>query len=465
MTAPKLRRLFSLRAFALLLAAGFTGGAYAAEIQMQVQAAPPSQSALSPTGKLLTIEDAVRIGLANHPRIKSANERVGSQQAILGQQMSAYYPGITLGNNFRTTNSSGATSASESSSPTASSQANFNYIIYNFGKREGTVQAARDTLNAVQQDYETTNQDIILSIKQAYYVYLGSQALVKVRQETVRSRELLVRQARGFYEVGTRARIDVARAEANLFTAQADLIGAENGVKIAWVTLRNAMGSPRLPEQPVAEDSPEVEFSMNLAGARNVAFDARTELKSFEAQRKASDQLIAAARRGHLPDILFDAFYARRTGPGDVRPTWPLKQEAWQAQLSFNIPIFDGFRTTNRVEETLHNYYNVRAQEEDRRQLIALEVEQSYLRVVETQERIRATESASKAAKENLDLAQGRYQVGVGSIIEVTDAETLYTDAQTTYIRTVYDYKIADAQLARAMGDTRVGVLKPGSIK
>jgi len=47
----------------------------------------------------------------------------------------------------------------------------------------------------------------------------------------------------------------------------------------------------------------------------------------------------------------------------------------------------------------------------------------------------------------------------------VTDAETLYTDAQTTYMRTIYDYKIADAQLARAMGDTRVGVLKPGSIK
>ena len=144
--------------------------------------------------------------------------------------------------------------------------------------------------------------------------------------------------------------------------------------------------------------------------------------------------------------------------------TFPLLP-AWQIQLTVNIPIFDGFRTTNRVQETLHNYNNVVAQEEDRRQQIALEVEQSYLRVVETQERIKSTESAAKAAKENLDLARGRYEVGVGSIIEITDAESLYTDAQTTYIRTIYDYKIADAQLARAMGDTRVGVLKPGSIK
>ncbi|HEY7715329.1 MAG TPA: TolC family protein [Candidatus Binatia bacterium] len=446
---------------------GLTVSIHAAELQMQVQAAP-TQSSASPTGKLLTIEDAVRIGLDNHPRIKAANERIGSQEAVLGQQMSAYYPTVNLNNRYQTSQSSTSGGASEASESYAS-QASFNMILYNFGKREGNVEAARETLNAVQQDYATTIQDIMLAIKQAYYVYLGAQELVRVRQETVRSRDLLVRQARGFYEVGTRARIDVARAEANLFSAQADLIAAENGVKIAWVTLRNAMGLPRLPEQPVAVDSPEVQLSMNLAEARNVAFDSRTELKSFEALRRASDQLIATARRGHLPDLNFDASYGRRhvsneTVGGRTLNTFPL-QPAWSVGLNFNIPIFDGFRTTNRVEETLHNYYNIRAQEEDRRQLIALEVEQSYLRVVETQERINANEAAAKAAKENLDLARGRYEVGVGSIIEVTEAETLYTDAQTTYIRAIYEYKIADAQLARAMGDLRVAVLKQGSIK
>ena len=436
--------------------------AQAAEIQMQVQAAPVS--AQSPTGQLLTLSDALRIGLENHPRIKSANERIGSQQAVLGQQTAAYFPTLSLSNQYRTSLSS-SSGGNDHAADTISSIGSLNMTLYNFGKREANVQSARETLGAVQQDYATTSQDIALSIKQAYYVYLATQALVKVRQETVRSRELLVRQARGFFEVGTRAKIDVARAEANLFTAQADLIATENAVKIAWVTLRNAMGSPRLPEQPVAEDSPEVEFSMNLAGARNVAYESRTELKSFEAQRRSSDQLIANARRSHLPDLIFDATYGRRhVSDQKGFNTFPL-QPTWSVQLSFNIPIFDGFRTTQRVEETLHNYYRVRADEEDRRQSIALEVEQSYLRVVETQERIKATESAAKAAKENLDLAQGRYQVGVGSIIEVTDAETLYTDAQTTYIRTIYDYKIADAQLARAMGDNRVGVLKPGSIK
>jgi outer membrane protein TolC len=449
----------------------------AAEIQMQVQAAPsaPAQtSSRSPTGQLLTIEDAVRIGLENHPRLRSSGERIGTTEAQLGQQMAAYYPTVTL-NSFYRSGTAGSTGVSNpKGADSYNSQAAANLTLYNFGKREGSVQAARENLDVSKQDFATTSQDIVLAIKQAYYDYLTAIALVNVRKDTVRNRDLLVKQARGFFEVGTRAKIDVARAEANLYTAQADLIAAENTVKINWVILRNAMGSPRLPEQPVAEDSPEVVFTMNLSGARDVAFDARSELKSFEAQKRSSDQSLAVARRSHLPDLVFDTFYGRthrsnetvkvennHTTTLDIFPLKPI----WQVQLSLNIPIFDGFRTTNRVEEALHNYNSVKALEENQRQQIALDVEQSYLKVVETQERIKATASAALAAKENVDLARGRYEVGVGSIIEVTDAETLYTDAQTTYIRTVYDYKIADAKLARAMGDNRVGVLKPGSIK
>jgi len=459
-----------LIAFGLARSAVLTTDSQAADIRLQVQAAPGAQASPAPTGKLLTLEEAVRIGLDNHPRIKSANERVLSQEAILGKQMSAYYPTISLNNQYRTSYV-GSASEKATASENFISQALFSMTLYNFGKREGTVQAARETLGAVQQDAATTVQDTALAIKTAYYTYLATQAFVNVAKGTVRNRELLVRQARGFFEVGTRAKIDVARAEANLYNAQAGLITAENAVKIAWVTLRNAMGAPRLPEQPVAEDGPEVELSMDLAGARNMAYEARTELKSFESQRRASDQLIATARRGHLPDLNFDASYGRRHQSDEIDRnnnrhlnTFPL-QPAWAVGLVLNVPIFDGFRTTQRVEETLHNYYNVKAQEEDRRQLIALEVEQSYLRVVETQERIKANESATTAAKENLDLAQGRYQVGVGSIIEVTDAETLYTEAQINYVRSIYEYKIADAQLARAMGDTRVAVLKQNSIK
>ena len=429
---------------------GRSADAPAPAIQMTRQASDPGAA------QLLTLDDALLIALDNHPSLKAARERIAAQRAVLGQQMAAYYPSLSITDRYQTGTQSGSSNVAPFASEFYSGQVSTNFTLYNFGKREGAVQAARETLNATGFNYKTTVDSVILGVKQTYYFYLGARALVKVREETVQSRDLLVRQARAFYEVGTRARIDVVRAESNLYNALADLIVVQNAVKVAWVTLKNAMGLRELPERPLVEDAIMTTIPYGLDEAKEIAFATRPELKSFEAQRKAQDQNIAVARRGHLPDLIFDGNYARRHVSNEVinkhlQDTFPLKP-SWQAQVSLVIPIFDGFRTTNRVEETLHNYYVIKEQEELQRQQVALEVEQSYLRLVELQERIKANEAAAKAAKENLDLATGRYQVGVGSIIEVTDAQTLYTDAQTTYVRALYEYKIADAQFTRAVG-------------
>ena len=434
---------------ALILAMLFPVVSLAVDSPAPVQSLSP-QTADPKAANILTLDEAVRIALDTHPNIKAANERISAQQAVVGQQMSAYYPIITFNNVYRTSIQAGTTGTAANAFDFFSSLANFNMTLSNFGKREGAVQAARDTLDATGFNYKTTVDSVVLGVKQGYYAYLQARAIVQVRDETVKSRDLLVRQARAFYEVGTRARIDVARAESNLYTAQADLIAAQNAVQVAWVTFKNALGLRELAERPLAEEAIITTIPYTLDEARELAYNSRPELKSFEAQRRAQDQTIAVARRGHLPDIIFDANYGRRNTSQEGN-TFPL-QPSWQAQLSLNVPIFDGFRTTNRVEETLRNYYVIKYQEEQQRQQVALDVEQAYLRLVELQERIKANEAAAKAAKENLDLATGRYQVGVGSIIEVTDAQTLYTDAQTTYIRALYDYKIADAQLIRAVG-------------
>jgi outer membrane protein TolC len=419
-----------------------------------VQAAQ-AQAAGAKDPNVLTLDEAVLTALANHPNLKAARERVAAQEAVLGQQMSAYFPTVALSNLYRTSQTS-SDGGADSASDFYNSQFTFNFILYNFGKREGAVQAARDTLSATGYNYRATVDGVVLGAKQSYYLLLGTIAIVKVRDETVKNRELLVKQARGFYEVGTRAKIDVARADANLYNAQADLIQAQNNVKLAWVTLKNALGLRELAERPLVEEAIITTIPYTLEQSRELAYANRPELKSFEAQLKAQDQNIAVARRGHLPDLTIDTFYGRRhvsneTVNGKQLNTFPL-QPAWSVNLNLNIPIFDGFRTTNRVEETLRNYHVIKAQEEAQRQQVALDVESAYLRLVELQERIKANESAANAAKENLDLANGRYQVGVGSIIEVTDAQTLYTDAQTTYVRALYEYKIADAQLVRAIG-------------
>ena len=437
----------ALMLFTLLPALG-----YCAESQSPAPQ-PPTQLALAQDPNVLTLDEALLMALDNHPSLSAARERVAAQRAVLGQQVAAYYPTINATNQYRTGTESGTTATLQNGFDFFNSQLTANMILYNFGKREGAVQAARETLVATDYNYKTAVDLVVLGVKQAYYAYLQAKAIVKVREDTVTIRDLLVKQTQGFFDVGTRARIDVVRAESNLYTAQADLIAARNAVQVAWVILKNAIGVRTLPERPLVEDTTMTTIPYTLDEAREIAYSTRPELKSFEAQRRAQDQNIATARRGHLPDLIFDGNYRKSHVSNDpLRPgTFPL-EPAWQVQLSLNIPIFDGFRTTNRVDETLHTYYVIKAQEEQQRQQVALDVEQAYLRLVELRERIKANEAAATTAKENLDLANGRYEVGVGSIIEVTDAQQLYTDAQTTYVRALYDYKIADAQLTRAIG-------------
>src|SRR5262249_57263938 len=106
--------------------------------------------------------------------------------------------------------------------------------LYNFGKREGLVQSARDTLDATQYAYNTTANNIVLAAKQAYYGVLQANALVRVNEDTVKSRDLTLRQAQGFYEVGTKPKSDVTQAEANLYLAAAHLITAPTRCHLPW---------------------------------------------------------------------------------------------------------------------------------------------------------------------------------------------------------------------------------------
>lgn len=426
--------------------------------QMSLQVTEPKANGV------LTLDNALQMALDNNPGILQARERIGAQKAVLGQQMGAYYPTISMANFYRTGTELNSTStiSLNGAFDTWSSQTNLNMVLYNFGKREGTVQAARDTLDATGFNYVATVNNTVLSVKQAYYGYLQAKAIVKVNEDTVNERQLVVNQTRGFFDVGTRARIDVVRAEANLYSAQADLITAQNAMQVAWVVLKNAVGVRDFPLRPLVEETgtPTIAPPIGLDQAREIAYARRPELKSFEAQTRAQDQTIAVARRGHLPDIIFDSNY-RRANVGNNTASFlghtfrldafPLKP-GWQVQVSLNFPIFDGFRTTNRVEESLRTYYVIKDQAEQQRQQVALDVEQSYLNLLGISERLKANKAAADAGKENLDLATGRYQVGVGSIIELTDAQNLYTTAETTYVRTVYDYKIAEAFFQRAIG-------------
>jgi outer membrane protein len=446
-TGPRLKGF--LLSIVILLPVPMT--AKAADMSGVGTQAPVSASPGAQPGKPLTLDEVVHIALENHSSVKSAQFQIKAQDAVVHQQMAAYYPTINFINSYRTSNTvSGTTATASRAFDSVSSAANLSMTLYNFGKREGLVQSARDTLDATHYAYNTTANNIVLAAKQAYYGVLQANALLRVNEDTVKTREVTLQQAQGFYDVGTRPKSDLTQAQANLYIAQANLIAAQYGVEVAWANLVNAMGVDDFPKQPLAEDLSITAFPMSLDEAKKTAFASRPELLQFDAQLKAQDQLIAVARRNHLPDFLVTSSYGRQANDA-VANLFPL-QPSWQVQLSMNIPVFNGFQTTYQVQEALSNYYSIKEQERVEKQQVALQVQQNYLNMTAAQEVVKANESAVRAAKENLELHEGRYQVGYAPLVEVTDAQTTLTTAQTNYVNALVSYKLALAQLVNAIG-------------
>jgi outer membrane protein TolC len=407
--------------------------------------------------ELLTLQRCVEIALKKHPTIVAAQNNVSANQSRVFEAKSNYYPQIaatagytkvkpltgsqavstgTSGTGFST---SGATFDQYSGSLTLSQN------IYDFGKTSSQVDIQKFLLDSSRSDLETTVEQVLFNVKQAYYGVLQTKRNSDVAQDTVKQFQLHLDQAKGFYEVGTRPKFDVTKAEVDLSNSKLNLIKAENNVKVAKVTLNNAMGVPDAPDYTTEDNLAFQKYEITFAQAVETAYKNRPDLQSIVSKRMSFERSVDFAKTGYYPALTGNAAYNR------AGSSFPL-DEGWSAGVALTFPIFSGFLTKNQVEEAKANLGVARANEETLKQSILLDVQQAYLNLMVAEESISNTELTAKQATENLEIANGRYAAGVGNPIEVADAEVLLANARTAYNQALYDYKVARASLEKAMG-------------
>jgi outer membrane protein TolC len=253
-------------------------------------------------------------------------------------------------------------------------------------------------------------------------------------------------QARAFFEVGTKPKFDVTKAEVDLSNAKLGLIRAENAYRLARVALNNAMGLPEAPEYEILDQFSFQRVEIDLDETIRKAYERRPDLTAFAVRRKSLERGIELARKGNYPFITGSAGYG--WGGGD----FPLDQ-GWSFGAQVNIPLFTGYSTKYQVAEAQANLEILAANEALLRQIVLQDVKQAWLNLQEAGERAVAAELIVRQATENLALANGRYNAGVGSPIEVTDALVAASNAKTAQIAALYDYKLAQASLAKAAGE------------
>ena len=420
----------------------------------------PGFSRTEITGQKLTLPEAIDQALKNHPAIQEYKERSLSAKAQIGISRANLLPQVSNTSSYYYGNSVPSSSLNIPSglgqfgtsrgmiSDFVVHSFQVNQQLYDFGKTLGQIGQSKALYDASKMDLANIRQQVVLDVKTAFFGYLAAERAVMVTEDNLRLNEDLVRQAQGFYQVGVKARIDVTTAEANLYTAQSDLITARNNLQVAQVTLMTALGLKSWPYAGLLYKPETRPKLLNLNEAKEKALEDRPDYQKNKFQEKADEQAIRTARAGYFPNLYSQGLQNTQGKPyGDMRGTWSLSVNA-------SIPIFEGLATKYAVQQAKANLRATQSNAEVLRQDINKQVEQNYLNVQAAVEKIRATEKGKEAAKENWDLAQGRYKAGVGSIIEVTDAQVKFFNAELRYIRAVYDFKVAEAQLEKAVGTT-----------
>jgi len=405
-------------------------------------------------GELLYLERCIEIALKMQPTIAAAVNTVNVNESRVGQAKSNYYPQINWTSSYDRINSaSGSSSGITSGSLGRTNEAFDRYstgftlsqTLYDFGKTPTQVKIQNLTLDSSRSDLRNTTEQIILAVKQAYYGVVQAKYNMIVAEDTVKQTKQHLEQAKGFFEVGTRPKFDVTKAEVDLSNAKLNLIRNENAFRISIVNLNNIMGIPDAPEYTLDENMSFAKYEITLEDALAKAYKNRPDLQSIIAQRQAAESSIDLAKTGYYPVLAGNAGYS---WSGEQFPL----EHGWNAGAALSIPLFSGFLTKYQVEEARANVNVLKANEESLKQTIFLEIQEAYLTLRAAEEAIPTAKLGVEQAQENLDIANGRYTAGVGNPIEVTDAEVGLTNARTYHIQAFYADKVAQASLEKAMG-------------
>jgi outer membrane protein len=430
---------------------------------------PFNKTVYADDDQALSLKQCVDIALKQQPSLRASSAVTDVNRGILTQVRSAWYPWISAqGGYTRETNNyvfppafshfipPGATTPeSNTSYDYYTAAVGFNWLLMNFGQRLYSIRAQQQAVKSSQYNEQTTKADVIFNVTQAYYGLLAAQHMSGVAAEVLSESSKHLEQAQGFLSVGRVSRIDVARAETDRADAQLNMITAASNVELAMVNLLNTMGvkdtdtvtildtvTPATGGTALADQFPG---PADVSTAVQSAMDNRPELKSLYAAKEGIEASEKATLASNMPSIIGTGGYS---WAGYNTPlTWN-----WAIGVGVQFPLFSGFSTYGKYRELKASQQNVEAQTDALKQGIVFQVKQANLDLHQAKDSISAAKKAMDSAQLNLELAEERYATGAGSIIELTDSETLYASASTQYIQALYQYNVAFTQLQRAEG-------------
>jgi outer membrane protein len=414
--------------------------------------------AAAQTPPRLTLEQAVEMAVKNHPRIQAAQNEVGfaNQQIVINR--APYFPSISgeltasQGNDLSRIGA-GELSASRLFNRIGQGAA-LSQLITDSGRTPSLVASARFQAQASEQNLLATRYGVVLQVNRAFYDVLRAQALVKVAQQTVDARQLLSDQVSELAKNKLRSQLDVSFADVNVSQAKLLLLQAQEGVQGAFAELGRALGSDQSANYQLVEEQLPSGPPNRADELVAQAISNRPELASLRATRDSAYKFFDAEKDLSRPTVSVAAVggfipYINTPASSPI----PAEYEGIGANVS--IPIFNGHLFSARREAAHQRALESDQRLRDQQETIARDVRVAWAGAVTAFQRIDVSAQFLRQAVLAVDLAQGRYQLGLSSIVELTQAQLNLTQAEIDNTNAKYDYQNQYSVLQFTIGGLR----------
>lgn len=400
-----------------------------------------------PETKALDLSDVVELSLCNNPQTRLAWANARAQAAQFGIAQSAFLPSLSAGVSRSRNDSSGSAAQLRYSQTAGSLSAN--YLLYDFGGREATLENARQLLTALAATQDATLQNIFLLAVQSYYQRYAAEAAVIAAREAVRASQESLQAAETRYRIGANTPADRLQAQTAASQAKLTLIQAEGNAKTSVGILANVMGIDANAALVIAEPAdaaPLEAFQRNIDELIAAAKQSRPDLAAAEAQVKAAQANVGAVSATGMPSVALTA----NRNYNDNGLTNALRSDA--IGITVSIPLFSGFNATYKQRAAEAQLDAKAAQLDQLSKQVSLDVWRAYYALQSGIEAVRASTDLVVSAEASEKMAAGRYQAGYGGILDLLNAQSALASARQQHIQALFNWRIAKAALAQSMG-------------
>ncbi len=433
------------------------------------QAAPGGELAARVVPETLSLEQAIEIAIRCNPQVESSRQGMKAAEGQLAQALSYLQPRLNVSAR-RVTPVDLPAFSFQSADSSWETEFSLSQTLYTGGAIPQGIKASKSFQQGAKGAFRRTRQQIAFAVRQSYYGVLTAKEAVKVAREVMDSAEEHLRVAGLRYQAGIAPQFDVLAAEARVARVEQGLISATAVRDIAWAGLSAVLGVPIPAGTELSTPRPVTMVDVDLESLLQEALAQRPDLKTAGAGGAVARTMLGIARSGRLPTVSAALSYTLREQTviaGDVfgMPGEDIivSQNSGYVALVANYSLFNGGQVEGEILAAEAELTQAEKAVESLEQQIELEVRSAYLLLAATKAQVGAAQKEVAQTQEAHRVATLRYDEGMGTSVEILDADANLAGAKTRLNDAIFSINLAVAQLDLAVGRDWAELISPAS--